>query len=65
MCVTRGQAQKWNVKSETKQKTFDFFVSRQQHKNDNTHLAYLELQLSQNVEERNSYILINSYTLEI
>ena len=48
MCVTRGQAQKWNVKSETKQKTFDFFLSSQQHKNDNTHLAYLELQLSQN-----------------
>ena len=61
MCVTRGQAQKWNVKSETKQKTFDFFLSSQQHKNDNTHLAYLELQLSQNVEERNSYILIISY----
>ena len=64
MCVTRGQAQKWNVKSETKQNTFDFFVSSQRQKNDNTNLAYLELQLSQNVEERNSYILINSYTLE-
>ena len=34
-----------------------FFVNNQQHKNDisvNTHLAYLKLQLSQNVEERDS-----------
>ena len=37
--------------------SFDFFVNNQQLKNYisvNTYLAYLKLQLSQNIEERNS-----------